>query len=281
MNYVEFLHVARTLRNLAIILGLIILLALIGRPFSHGNDESYAIPKDVPVQTEHRADGTTVQRFTSDRGNHVTVQTDSQGTQKITVVSPARAAHKTTSFKFGPVSVRTNKSGKTNITVITHDPHFSAGTLFLIASFVGAIVAAIFGLALSRENDGHLELAWTKPASRLRYAAGAILTDLAGVLGSLVLAFFTLVAVLAIYGEAGHMQFYTDSWIDAVFAVAFAVSFYGIIIGVTASLRRGTATGAFAVIFPVIFLLPIFRAIHGTSGTVGRAIDTVIPNAAV
>lgn len=278
MNYVEFLHVVRNLRNLGIILGALVVLALIGRPFSHDHGQD-VIPNDRPVQTEHRADGTMIQRYTSGRGNHVTVETDPRGAQTITVISPARPAHRATHIRFGPVNVEGYNRGKNHISVVKHDPRIPAGTLFLIAAMVGAIVAAIFGLALSRENDGHLELAWTKPASRLRYALGAVAMDTAGAVAAAVMTLVTIVLVLAIYGEAGHIVIYPDSWIAAVFSIAFALSFYGIIVAVTASLRGAAATGAFAVLFPVMFLLPVFSGIRGNVGTIVRAVDTINPNA--
>ena len=42
---------------------------------------------------------------------------------------------------------------------------------FAVAALVvGTFMATIFGSTLARENDGHLEVAWTKPHSRTEYA---------------------------------------------------------------------------------------------------------------
>jgi len=50
----------------------------------------------------------------------------------------------------------------------------------------GAVCASIFasflGLSLARENDGHLPVAWTKPASKAAHAAVKIGVDVAAIM---------------------------------------------------------------------------------------------------
>src|ERR1700736_4655998 len=53
--------------------------------------------------------------------------------------------------------------------------HQSAGhniplsLLLVIGGVVASILAGIWGTSLACENEGHLEVAWTKPATRSRY----------------------------------------------------------------------------------------------------------------
>ena len=56
--------------------------------------------------------------------------------------------------------------------------HIPVGVLFAIAEGFALITATMLGGALAKENDGHLEIAWTKPVSRERLALASIVGSL-------------------------------------------------------------------------------------------------------
>jgi hypothetical protein len=62
-----------------------------------------------------------------------------------------------------------------------------------MADLVALIVATMLAAPLAREVDGHLEIALTKPISRVRYALGAIGVDIVGILAA------SLLTVLIFY----------------------------------------------------------------------------------
>ena len=62
-----------------------------------------------------------------------------------------------------------------------------------LADFVALLVATLVAAPFARERDGHLEIALTKPCTRLRYAAGVIGADAACILAA------SLMTVLALY----------------------------------------------------------------------------------
>jgi len=116
--------------------------------------------------------------------------------------------------------------------------------LLALASFVAAIFGTMVGTFLAAENCGHLEVAWTRPVSRLSYAARLMLVDVAAILG--VLAFTVLVGLALVYGRGWQSYMYMDPqfWPVAATEIAFPLAWFGLVAGLTASVR--TKAGAIA-----------------------------------
>lgn len=280
MYYVEFLRVMRMLRLVGYVLGAILLLSLVLRPFSHGGfNEANTIagvdPSTIPAHTN--ADGSTTRSFTGKRGQHVTIVVRPDKTETITVDDPAYNGKKSWSehIEFGHVRVSTSPGGRHRVSKISNDMKIPLYVLLIIASCAAAIVATLLGLALSRENDGHLELAWTKPASRESYALASVAVDSLGILGVMLATLVTIVLVLAIYGGASYITV-SDSLTSLLFGMLFALSFYGIVLAATSSMRRGGLV--LSLLWPAALILPgLVRVEWMNLGTIARALNTINP----
>ncbi|MBC5824721.1 MAG: hypothetical protein GIW99_02580 [Candidatus Eremiobacteraeota bacterium] len=125
--------------------------------------------------------------------------------------------------------------------------------LILVAGYCAAIIASMLGTSLNRENGGHLELAWTKPISRSRYAAGIALVDILAIIIAMAAALLAIVAVLATFGLATFIS--ADGALAAtLLGFGVALSWYAVSQAASASLRsKGRAVSGFA--WPVAFAL--------------------------
>ncbi len=151
------------------------------------------------------------------------------------------------------------------------------GVLFLVAGFFTAIVATFLGTSLNQE---HVEQAWTKPSSRVRYAAATIGVDvialaLAFIVTSLAFAIVTWVQLEAlgifdrIFAVDGRSIFYAAAGFGAV------LMWYGLIQVATAwhDVRGGMFAGLSWPVFifiPVIVALQLPPLLHGLA--VGQSI---------
>ncbi len=79
----------------------------------------------------------------------------------------------------------------------------------LLADIVALIVATILAAPFAREADGHLEIALTKPISKVRYALGAIGADVVGIVAA---SFITVVAfyLCQLLFESARARFQRD-----------------------------------------------------------------------
>ncbi len=138
-----------------------------------------------------------------------------------------------------------NSGGATNLVGL-----FGASALI-----IGGIMATIFGSTLARENDGHLEVAWTKPHSRAQYATTAMLVNAAGIMFCVLLGFVAL--VLGVFTPGMHEQMnwnLSASSADDLLAFAlFPLAWYAVIVALSARLRGGALVQS--LIWPVALVL--------------------------
>lgn len=285
MYYVEMLRAWRVMRIFLIILGALFVLAVIGRIFGHGsvNLSDYAVPRNAHhVVHSVSADGSKATSFDRAGGGHVVVRTDRNGVQTITVTEPSnKAARHSEQTNLGIISVTESQDGKLTTTVIREDNAIPLGYLFIHAAFLVAVFASILGLALSRENDGHLELAWTKPVRRESYAAIMMATDACAIVVLVAVTVVLTVAILAMFGLGGKIVADQDTLPAIVWSVLFMLSFYGLAMAATASLRRASGI-ALALLWPAALILPALSLIKWLDiGAFVRIIDTLNPVAYV
>ncbi|MDP9019020.1 MAG: ABC transporter permease [Candidatus Eremiobacteraeota bacterium] len=280
MNYVESLRVLRALRILAYVCVGFIVLSLVLKPFSHSGHGSTLSPAAGTEPVNRTApDGTNVSTFTNQKGDQVTRVTSAEGVDTYTITHALRPGeHRKNSVEvnYGPVHVSRSSGKNTRTTVIKDDPRINLSILFAIAGGVAGIFGTMFGLAFSRENDGHLELAWTKPASRDRYGLHSILTDVAGIVAAGVLTMTTALILIGIQGSWHDLRADADWFPSMLFAAVFAFSFYALVLASTSSMRRGAVV--LALMWPVALILPPLTPITWMSlGSIVRVIDTVNP----
>jgi hypothetical protein len=164
--------------------------------------------------------------------------------------------------------------------------HVSSGdyvpfaALFVLAGVASGIVASTLAGNLARENDGHLPLTWTKPASRIRSAAIMAGVDVAGVLAMYVLTIIAFLAILGIVGLAKHFTFDAGMGLIVARSLVFPIATYGLVWALTASMRRkaGAAIGFLWVGMIGVNILHLV-GLPGAFGTIFSLLDRIDPMA--
>ena len=277
--FVEYQRALRALRIAGIILGVCFIIAVIGRISVRGYDGPHAYLSSIEnAPTAH------VTRQTLPDGSQRTVVDDP--VKKIHAVLVARANHvhveivqpsahgqRSIDGDFGPMSVRESNGGGVDRTVMdSHTPVIPFGILFATSIIMAFIVASLLGGVLSKENDGHLELAWTKPVSRERYALTAFGIDIAAVvLSQLLWVAMALVCMLLFFVPGIDFEAHVG-WHIAITLLG-GIAWYAALTGWSASLKRGPGIVVglgwlLATIVPAIeqalrgSALPLVAAIH-------------------
>jgi hypothetical protein len=141
----------------------------------------------------------------------------------------------------GPVSINdiTGKNGIEHTIINTGTPGpLPIDFLFLSSLLLGLVVASMLGGVLSKENDEHLELAWTKPVSRESYAVSAFAVDIVTiVIAQILWAIMALLCVLLFF--VPQLTFDSDSALHIGLAFLAPIAWYAALTGWSASLKRG------------------------------------------
>jgi len=145
------------------------------------------------------------------------------------------------------------------------------------AALVGGL-ATVLGLNLAAENDGHLELAWTKPVSREGYALGVFAVDIAAMAACILLTAAGGGVVYDVY--VGHQAIGQGDvpalWSGLAFC-GFPLCIYAWITALSASVKRnrGTVAGLF---WPLMIALAALEAIRIPAvHAVATALNSVNP----
>ena len=127
-------------------------------------------------------------------------------------------------------------------------------------ALVGGL-ATVFGLNLAAENDGHLELAWTKPVSREGYALGIFAVDIAAMAACVVFTAVCAAVVIDVYaGYAAVAPSDGGALLGTLAYGGLPVCVYAWIAALSASLKRnrGAISGIF---WPLMIALVALRAV--------------------
>ncbi len=137
---------------------------------------------------------------------------------------------------------------------------FPFAVLFAIAAVAAAIFATILGCFLATENNGHLEIAWTRPASRTQYALAAVVADVIGILAAF--AFVVLVeAVLFSLKGWWHFAYMDPSFYPTLGRfLLYPLAWYGLVAGITASMRGGGLAAGLA--WPAASILIVLSSLN-------------------
>lgn len=137
-----------------------------------------------------------------------------------------------------------------------------AGMLLAGAAAVVGGFATVLGLNLAAENDGHLELAWSKPVSREGYALGVFAVDITAMAACIVLTALCGGLVADVYiGRQAIGLGGADALESAVAFCGFPLLIYAWIAALSASLKRnrGTVAGLF---WPLMILVAVLGAVQ-------------------
>jgi hypothetical protein len=243
MLYTEWLRVRGTLKWIAIVLGILVLICGIARiatfrydamAFIHGVQSE----PDSKTTVTTLPDGTKRTVIVNDRKQiHATIDDHGYDGEHIDVVE--RKAHHgdSANMMIGSVSVQTTTSGNNEEIVIdTNTPTFF-GDFTILGLVIALIAATILGAPFAKESDGHLEIALTKPIGRTSLAVQTMLVDCAGVIAAF--------AIGVVFGFVVHAIFQSlkirMTWQDgASIAVALlgSIAWYAMLNALTASMKR-------------------------------------------
>ncbi|HEY6358786.1 MAG TPA: hypothetical protein VIX35_11110, partial [Vicinamibacterales bacterium] len=151
-----------------------------------------------------------------------------------------------------------------------------------IAALIAAIVGSILGSSLAVENCEHLEIAWTKPISRMGYAAGLFLVDLACLAIIFAVTFGLAYGMVSLYvGGPIHVPFDQDTaWKMARFML-FPVAWFGLGQALTSGSSGKIAGLVIGLMWPVFEFLSVLaapRTVHAVQplGSVWHTILSVL-----
>jgi ABC-type uncharacterized transport system permease subunit len=255
MNYVEWLRVRGCLKWTAIVLVVGVGLVLFARftyldirPHAAGFSGVFIADKDLPAferesrQTQSKlADGTV--RTVIDnpaRGIRVTIDDHGYWGKHVEVFekNPPAGVH-AKKINFGDIHAqRLMVPGGSLVKIDTGAlvPE-DLSYYFILATLVALIVATILGAPFARENEGHLELALTKPISRVNLALQTIATDFAGIAAAFVMTVIFLIVGHTIF-EAPNYTYGPNDTIVLAIGLLGACSWYALLNASTASMKR-------------------------------------------
>lgn len=279
-NFVEYQRALRALRVAGIILGVLFIIAVIGRISTHARGIDAFLGSMENSPTAH------VTRQTLPDGSVRTVIDDpARKVHAVAVVSgrhvhmeitePSHGSNDSDNIIGGGVTINETTKNGIDRTVLDSrsGPQIPFGILFATSIIMGLIVASLLGGVLSKENDGHLELAWTKPVPRERYALTAFGIDIATIVFSQILWVATaLICMLLFFVPQVTLE--QNAGLHVAITVLGAVGWYAALTGWSASLKRGPGIviglgWLFATIVPGITealresTVPIVAVIHG------------------
>jgi hypothetical protein len=220
MNYVEWLRIRNVLKVTAIVLTVFFLIAAIVR---------VSLNKEIfDREDRHGAVGQS-SVIAHDPGTKIVTKVLPNGTKRIFIDDPAKQTH---------IVVDQNGDGRAvtsgGMSVTTSE----VTGMFLFGVFVALVVATVLAAPFAHENNGHLNITWTKPIARERLALAIMGVDVVGILAAFALGVVTAIASGLLFGR---VNFATTSQIWEILAGSLAITFawYALLNAVTASLRRG------------------------------------------
>ena len=278
MNYVEIQRALRSLRVGAIILGVIVVLAVIGRIFSTTNiapNNQIAAMESSSTATVsvHRLPNGTIETVIDDplKHHHAVIERHGNLTR---ITTRTRETTRTARSSAATVTVRV-ASGSSGSQAYRRVPaSIPINVLFLIGMFGGLVIASMLGCALSRENDGHLELAWTKPVSRMRYALGIIAYDCVAIIVAVAVTTGVAVGIVNLFTIPTFTFAAAHALTEIGIAFVGPLAWYALFTVATASLRQ--IGGIVALIWIAGVFLPPLAGGLAVPGMPGGALHPLV-----
>ena len=282
MTYVEWLRVRNVLRVLAIVLGLLILLALVLRISFNSqlqNDDAFI----MHVQNQP---GTTITKTVLPDGTkrttvfdpkddvHITIDNHGFSGRQILIDEPKSHASKhSDNVTIGSIQVLQHIEGNRSITRINTDS--STPFIFFMAGadLVAFLMATLLAAPFARENDGHLEYALTKPVTRERFAIGTMAVDYAAILIGEIITIVALIICQAMF-EVPQLDFSGVSVNAILMGILGPFAWYAFLAAITTSMKRGYgAVLGFA--WPVCLFVTLFALVPLGPSLLGQAVHHI------
>lgn len=244
--YAEYLRAIRALRVIAIILGISLALAILFRLWALSANTPETLAQSLQtsptahVATSRLADGT-LRTVVDDPVAHVHAVIGRRGqTFSLDATMPSAQAPRHNHFSVGTFIIKSDKRTGAAHVIANYDMNAQVGIgeLFGVACIIALITATMLGGALAKENDSHLEIAWTKPVSRDRLALATIAVDIAAIVASQVVTVALILVVMLMF-VTPHLfaNSATPSFIGL--ALLGPIAWYACLTAFSASLKRG------------------------------------------
>jgi len=282
MNYVEWLRVRGCLKWTAIVLGVLFLICIVVRIALIGR-QSY-----VGWALNLKADpGSKVTETVLPDGARRTAIDDPSKQVRVVIVDRGWNGKHVEIYDYsengshdlrhavsmGAVRVSELPSRHGSLTVVDTNGETDFINYIVNGAVVAFIVATVLGAPFARENDGHLEIALTKPASRERSSAAVLATDAGGILAAFVLAIAFAVAVHTLF-ELPHIAFNARDALALLVGVLAPIAWYSMLAAATASIRRGYgAVLGFA--WPVAGIVLVLSLVHPNGNPLFEAVHAI------
>ena len=247
--YVEYLRAMRALRVIGIILAISLALTILFRLWALTANTPETLAQTLQssptahVTTSRLADGTTRTIVDDPLARVHAVIERRERAFRMDATIPASLAPRHNHFSVGTFILRsmTKKQNAGSVHVIADydmNAQIGIGVLFGIACIVALITATMLGGALAKENESHLELAWTKPVSRYRLALASIAVDIAAIVASQVVTVALILLVMLMFITP---QVFVNSMTPAAIGLALIgpIAWYACLTAFSASLKRG------------------------------------------
>jgi hypothetical protein len=286
MAYVEWLRVRGVLKWTAIVL--VVLLAIAGA-FRLSVLGMHSDALSFVHAMEHKNDSRVTHVTLPDGGRrtvidnardrvHVVVDDYGYAGKRIRIVDSSSGDHPPKTIVMGSMHVESSTNGRQTITTVETNRPERVAYDAAFATFVALILATILGAPFARENEGHLEIAFTKPIDRTALALRIIGVDLLGLLIGWLMTEVALILAYAMF-QAPHFTFSGSDAIVIALGWCGVAAWYGLLCAATASMRRafGVILGLAWPVSIVLIVLAKFRlgsslaaqAVHGVATVFG------------
>lgn len=282
MVYGEWLRVRKGLKLVAIIFGILIVLAFLLRvvvaQFGGYDTIVKNMASDPGTKIVHVVlpDGThrTIMDNPKDH-SHIVVDDKGYAGKSIVITEPS--THQKQSHDHvmvGSFQVGSSMHGNITTTTINTDGPTSISTLIANALFVAFILATALGTPFARENSGHLEIALTKPIGRIALALQMMGMDAIGIIAGFFISVVGEIAISAIF-QTPHIVFDANAWPWFSGGLLLALVWYALLTAATASLKRGHgAVLGFA--WPAAVIIAVLRQFNFGDSILGQTLQFII-----
>jgi hypothetical protein len=285
MTYVEWLRVRGVLKCTAIVLVVLVLLLVLFRIWllSPGSHDAlsfvHGVEGDKNSRVIHTALPGGASRTVIDNAKdrvHIVIDDFGYQGKRIQIFdsSPHSSSHRHQMVSMGDLHVESLPHGSGTLTTIETNRPEPFAYYAAIASFVGLIIATVLGAPFARENDGHLEVALTKPIRRELLALATIGVDLAGIAAAWLMTVLFLIIGHTTF-EAPNFIFGPSDMLVIVLGLVGCAAWYAMLCAATASMKRayGVVLGVAWPVALVVHLLaksqlgesPLAAIVHGTA----------------
>lgn len=243
--FVEYMRARAALRIALIILALLLLTGIILRIAVRGPtpfDVSATLQREPGARVSHTqlADGTVRTIVDNPERRTYAVIEQHGGSLRMDITQPVGMSNASNIMSLGSMSIKEDvHKGIVHTAIVYRESSpWDLGVLLLITIPMGLIIGTVLGGPLSKENDGHLELAWTKPVSRDRYALACVGVDAVTIFASQILMLATVLLASMLFGFP-RLSVTGSVGLEILLAAFGPLAWYALLTAGSASVKRG------------------------------------------